>query len=423
MDALRDAHSEGKKTFEPKLRSWLLTLSRVTVPAAERSAHTALLQRVTALRTRLLDGMKQASTLLDGRGSRRPSHDEHDAQGDRGTAVSGRASAAATTGEGNGCDASDEDDEFEAAEVDLKPGYEPRWVDPDEGWEKPPPEAMRSIPLQQQPSSRADPSDAATKAASTLSTSLGAMGTASAAHLDTTEGATTSVDETAGSLTCGARRRDGSCCQHLVPPGGLCQFHGKWVERDSLSGWPLHCAKDSVWARVLLIERECRAGRGAQVGGAAMEGGKPAAAAADDDGTPAPTTRRSAQSQGTGSPPPNVAGDVGAPSDGGDPTANHEGSSSRKRARNKASGSDLLSSAAHRAASSCGAPSSAAGATPCSGADSSASTTRGSCGKRPPTGRQRLSLMISKGAKRSADAFAAQSAHRDDLTSRNQQGW
>ena len=50
--------------------------------------------------------------------------------------------------EGGGGGEEDDDDNddamFEEVSATLKPGYEEHFVDPDEGWEKPPPEAMRS---------------------------------------------------------------------------------------------------------------------------------------------------------------------------------------------------------------------------------------------------------------------------------------
>ena len=70
MDALRDAYAEAKNAFEPRLRSWLLTLSRVTFDeaqsAAEGAARTSLLERVTTLRARLREGMARAEVLLEG---------------------------------------------------------------------------------------------------------------------------------------------------------------------------------------------------------------------------------------------------------------------------------------------------------------------------------------------------------------------
>ena len=66
LDALRDAHAEAKNAFEPKLRSWLLVLSRVTLPDAELPAQRAMLERVTSLRGRLRSSMSRGELLNSG---------------------------------------------------------------------------------------------------------------------------------------------------------------------------------------------------------------------------------------------------------------------------------------------------------------------------------------------------------------------
>ena len=48
--------------FAPRLRSWLLTLSRVVLPPDERPALTALLQRATEMRARLRSERDDART-------------------------------------------------------------------------------------------------------------------------------------------------------------------------------------------------------------------------------------------------------------------------------------------------------------------------------------------------------------------------
>ena len=245
LDALRDALYEAQASFEPRLRSWLLTLSRVSLPAEERPAHTALLQRVTALRARLKAAIERAHGLKILETGGRARHDHGplraptpaSAAGARGPAPRIAAAAGGAGGAGDG-DSDDGSDEFED-EGPLKPGYEPNWVDPDQGWERPPPEAMRSPPRLEAPGP-------------TTSWPLEAAAPASAASAVEGSDPEEGIDSGQGDIggrRCGAARLDGSLCVRRVPACGACAFHGQWVARRA-DGRPVAPAAESIWERV-----------------------------------------------------------------------------------------------------------------------------------------------------------------------------
>ena len=171
------------------------------------------------------------------------------------TAAAAAGSEVAGTAGGDDDDDDDDDDMFEEVSATLKPGYEERFVDPDEGWERPPPEAMRPAA---EASSMSPPSvSPAPPAASSSSLRQSVMQPAA-------EGPRRGLGV---GRPCGAARRDGSLCDQRVAPGASCRFHGILVERDA-NGVPRN--PTGVYAVVL----QARASANARpVAGAASGGG------------------------------------------------------------------------------------------------------------------------------------------------------
>ena len=227
FEALRDSLAEASNAFEPRLQIYLSVLSKVELESPEQQAHTALLQRVTDVMSRLRHAMGRAAQVL-GRSPRRDF-------GGRGGASGG--------GDADG-EGSDDDDDFEGAQK-LKPGYQSFFVDPDAGWEKPPQEALDPPPPAASSSAPAPPAAAAVRACDSVSP--GVASTSAAALV-------ADPADITGSVQCGAARRDGSLCQRCVSaePCVPCPFHGAWVERNK-AGLPL--APAGVWAHVARSER------------------------------------------------------------------------------------------------------------------------------------------------------------------------
>jgi hypothetical protein len=314
MQALRDAHAESRKRFVPMLRTWQTTLSRVSVPEADRPALTSLLERATAMRSRLRALVARADPLLaDERGGPEAKGTGGGCGGPeakgttsatvgsprkraRGGWLDGTVRGAETHpgrprgdeegGEEEEADDDEEDeDEFDAVVPDLKPGYEPEWVDPDAGWERPPPEAMRS------PQRGATRGGAATTEESACARTFGGLSGGAAVSPSAAGGMAQAGMSSAsgmsndGARRCGAPRRDGSLCARDVPRGGACEFHGAWMERDLHTGLPTSPAEGSVWAMVVAAEALSRAGDAARSAApaamaAAVEADESAASAA-----------------------------------------------------------------------------------------------------------------------------------------------
>jgi len=306
MQALRDAHAESRKRFVPMLRSWQTTLSRVSVPEAERPALTSLLERATAMRSRLRALVARADPLLadepggaEAQGAtstsadspRKRLRDDSGCGADIGPVR--RGGGAEEEGE-DGEDGDDEEDEFDAVVPDLKPGYEPEWVDPDAGWERPPPEAMRSPQRGggrrgQRRGTAADGGACVHTFGGVAATSSGTEGMAQA---DTGSASGVSND---GERRCGAPRRNGSLCARAVPEGGGCEFHGAWMERDRRTGLPIAPVEGTVWAMVVAAAELAEAGDAAagEVAAAAASAAADEAAAVAVAAAEAADSRRS----------------------------------------------------------------------------------------------------------------------------------
>jgi hypothetical protein len=375
LEALRDAHAEARNAFEPLLRSWLLTLSRVTLPVPERPAHTALLQRVTALRAQLRELLARAEPLLVGQS--------------RQAAAAAAAAAAADDITGGAtvqrpADA-DDSDEFEDA-VDLKPGYEPVFVDPDAGWERPPKEAMRPQ-LERNPAMTGVPAGdvASGDAAGDVASGDAAAG-ASPVEYGNNGRAMAGIGTATTGRACGAVRADGSLCKLRVMVGstGVCPFHGAWVARGE-DGRPFAPPEGSVWSRVLACERQALAGStGAVVGVVAAAG---VSTAEDVVAAFRSTTEAPARTIGE----------------------------DRKRARLESTASGT-STAAHAATSS--------GAAVCSAPSASAGAPEKRKSKPPPTARERLAAKLAATARATANAVAAHSIKSMEMMHRSHnQGW
>ena len=388
LEALRDAHAEARNAFEPRLREWTLTLSRVTLPAAERAAHTALLQRVTAARRRLRELMARADPLLANT-TRQAAAVAADGENSMGT--SGGASGGAS---GSGAADGDDSDEFEDV-TSLKPGYEAAWVDPDAGWEKPPPEAMRLA---------SPPTLAAVGPIDTTRPNAATVAIRDAAAAMVVEHATgeplDAEDAATASRVCGAERADGSLCTRRIAmtPAGRCPFHGVWVARTA-AGRPVAPSEGSVWAKVLEWAREAGPAHETASGGTAVAG------AAEDEHAGAWHGARSAR--------PTAEGEEGEDSRLG----------KRPRIAAEASCQAVASSAASSAAAS-PSLSSAAATTTATAATASAEPTSRRKSKPEPTARERLAAKLAASARATANASSAHAVHRTEMLHRGRfQGW
>ena len=223
------------------------TLARVALPFDQRPAHTRLLQRVTATRFRLRSAMRRAEAFLDGSGIGGSGADgDGPSESVCEDVVSIAGTPRRTTSRATrGCAAEEEedDDEFDDA-ADLKAGYEPNWVDPDMWWQRPPIEAM--LPQPQLPASSA-PASSAASGEDGASRAAAATAHAAGAADACLDGATSA----SGRGRCGAPRRNGSLCLHLVGESTPCVFHGRCVARDLLAGQPVASEVSSIWERVV----------------------------------------------------------------------------------------------------------------------------------------------------------------------------
>ena len=410
VDALRDAYAEAARSFEPKLRGWLLTLSKVAPPAGtdEASARTALLERVTALRARLRTAMDRAHGMLGNVG------------GESGAKSQEAAVAAAAAGGGGGDDGGDDgdDDGFEDVDASLKPGYEARWVDPDAGWEKPPPEAMRAaaaLPAARPPASR-QPGGVV------------AVEPEAAVAADDEPALGEEAEAAEGARCCAAPRRDGTLCRRwIVGDEGACAYHGPWVERDPATGVPLHPAAGSVWARLIARRRHETDEAPAVVAstGAPIEDDRPAEGArraphARDDQQPPPRPREGMAEGGGGEEEAarwhrGTTGGTGGTAPAQTPRGTAaDGSGARKRARGIGGG---------------GGPGGGVGGAPASSslesttvvadeADGASKKTR-----REPTGRQRLAKVLERGAGKALASSNDHIARAHERQHSSRQGW
>ena len=410
MDALHDAHAEARKRHLPTLRSWQLTLSRVTLPPPERPAQTALLQRATAMRSRLRELMVRAEPLVGSSSTSR--------------AIAGREEqheyADCEHVDGEEGEDDDDDDEFEPVATDLKPGYEPNWVDPDAGWEKPPPEAMRSPRRHGGREEEEREGGESGKVALTFGGGVEGSRTA--------EGADESVRGCGqGSRRCSAPRRDGSLCTRHVPEGGVCEFHGAWMERERLSGLPLSPAEGSVWA--LVVSEARRSVQEAGAGGdtdPAEQGqkrgwqGGPSADDAKDGSNHAERGARHVDGVARKRPRSPQAADRAAASSssGGDGGG---GNSSRAALGDTSSVGVPAQSASAASASAASASAASAEAAAVAAAADASEARRGR--KAPVSGRQRLKQIIAKGERRAAATMEAFNAAANEKQHRMRQMW
>lgn len=279
IDALRDAAAEARNAFEPRLASWIVLLSRVggTLPDAERPAHTRMLQRATDMRARLRAAMARAEPLLGSGGGEAATSAPADAHrhGVGATAPDPQPASAEASAErgaegvaadggggdddGGADDDFDDDDEFEDVSA-YKDGYEPDWVDPDHGWEKPPPEAMRAPKLSSGRGGDMPEAATATRAGATHAPALPQHAPVSDVDLPQALPAAEGGD----GQRCSAPRRDGSLCARWSSTSLPCPYHGVWLARHACNGRPTKPRPGSIWER---LARDDEAQRTRESGG------------------------------------------------------------------------------------------------------------------------------------------------------------
>ena len=295
------------------------TSTAATSTAATSTATTATAaSQVVELKEKLGVAMRRVDTLLPpgaelASSPRRAGSRTRDATGDAG--VTAAAPAATTAGGDNDDEEEEEEDDedmFEEVSATLKPGYEEAFVDPDAGWEKPPPEAMRPPDERQPVAPRAASPPLATVALPPPQRQLTRLAAARGSSGES------SVEVPVESQLCGAARRDGSLCLQRVTVGVSCRFHGRLVERDAC-GIPRH--PTGVYAALLSAQRRGAAASAAAEGSpgpyADVDAASPATAestAATDRPTHAGARQDSKRPRGSVDPlPPYSAAPVAGP--------------------------------------------------------------------------------------------------------------